>query len=288
MAPPLWLQQILHHYRVPYEIRQHGPVGSAQELAHAEHVSGHRVAKTVLLAWGRRPVAVVVPAATRIDLERVQEVLGGPMLRLATEGEMAGWFRGCPPGAVPPLPLRSDLRILMDRSLAHLGDILFPAGSPGEAILMRFRDWYRAVRPGVGRFAVPALGTKSDVRLPRVLVVEDEADTNELFCKFLEMAGFACYGVQEGRRAVALANEVQPEAILLDLMLPDISGYDAYQQLCSQGPLKRIPFIVVSALDDEASRQRGRQLGAEAYLTKPFHPDELATELRHVLADAHA
>lgn len=288
MAPPLWLTRILRHYHIPFEVRHHPPAYSAQQLAQYEHVSGHRVAKTVLLEWGKQPVAAVLPACDHLDLERVQRVLGGPELRFASEDQIARWFRGCPPGAVPPLRLRSDLRILMDRSLAHLGKLLFAAGSLEEAVLVRFRDWYRAVSPGVGRFAAPVNGNGHASAPPRVLVVEDEADTNELFCKYLEMEGFACYGALEGNRAVTMASELRPSAILLDLMLPDISGFEAYQKLCAQGPLKRIPFIVVTALDDEASRKRGRQLGADAYLTKPFHPDALAKELRTVLADAGA
>jgi CheY-like chemotaxis protein/prolyl-tRNA editing enzyme YbaK/EbsC (Cys-tRNA(Pro) deacylase) len=287
VALPLWLHRILRHFQVPYEIRHHSPAFTAQQLAEAEHVSGHRVAKTVLLASGSHPVSVVLPAPSRLDLQRVQEVLGGEPLRFAQEEEIAAWFTGCPPGAVPPLRLRSDHRILMDRSLAHLGKVLFPAGSLEEAVVVPFRAWYRGVRPGVGRFA-ESINGQGEVKPPRVLVVEDEAATNELFCRFLEMAGFSCVGVLEGNRAVTMATEMQPSAILLDLMLPDISGYEVCEKLRRIGPLRRIPFIVATALDDAASRQRCKQLGAEAYLTKPFHPDALAAELRGLLADAQA
>ena len=96
---------------------------------------------------------VVLPAVSRLDLGRVQSVLGDPELRLATEAEIAHWFKGCEPGGVPPFRLRADLRILMDRGLAHLGFIVLPGGSPEVSVSVRFRDWYRAVRPGVGRFA---------------------------------------------------------------------------------------------------------------------------------------
>ncbi len=281
MAPPLWFQRILHHYQLPYQLRT--------PAAQVEPVKRRHVARTVLLASGKHPVSVVLPAGARLDLASVQTVLGGSPLRAATDAESKRWFQGCPPGALPPLRLRPDQRIVMDRSLAHFGTLLFPAGSLEHAVEVRFRDWYRAVRPGVGRFAVHAAnGNGTAAPPPKVMVVEDEPDTNELFCRFLEMEGFSCVGVREGGRAVEMAREVHPSAILLDLMLPDISGYDAYEKLCACGPMKRIPFIVVSALDDEASRQRGKQLGADAYLTKPFHPDELAAELRGVLADARA
>src|SRR5712692_9864003 len=216
MGMPRWLTQILNHYGVPYEEHHHPPVFSAQELAEAEHTSGWRVAKTVFLADRERPVGVVLPASARLDLARVQSVLGIPDLRLASEPEISAWFRGCQAGAVPPLQLRGDERILMDRSLAHLGRILFPAGTPEDAIAVRFRDWYRAVRPGVGRFALPARGSIGANGPATVLVVEDEAATNELLCRLLEREGFACRGVEEGTRALALAPEVRPSAILLD------------------------------------------------------------------------
>jgi CheY-like chemotaxis protein/prolyl-tRNA editing enzyme YbaK/EbsC (Cys-tRNA(Pro) deacylase) len=241
------------------------------------------VAKTVFLAGLGRPVGVVLPASARLDLARVQSVLGISDLRLATEAEITAWFKGCQPGAVPPLRLRGDEVILMDRSLGHLGKILFAAGTPQDAIAVRFRDWYRAVRPGVGRFALSESDAKHTNGRPTVLVVEDESATNELLCQLLEREGFACRGVEEGQSALALAPEVRPSAILLDLMLPDISGFDVCEKLRRVGPLKRIPIILVTALDDEACRRRGSQLGADAYLTKPFQPEALLAEVQGAL-----
>src|SRR5262249_5547533 len=133
MAIPSWLKHILVHYQVPYEEHHHPPVYSSSQLAHAEHVSGHRVAKTVLLAADQRPLAVVLPASAPLDRASVQAVVGPRDLRFAAEREIGDWFKGCRPGCVPPLRLRSDLQIMMDRSLAHLGKILFAAGTPETA-----------------------------------------------------------------------------------------------------------------------------------------------------------
>jgi CheY-like chemotaxis protein/prolyl-tRNA editing enzyme YbaK/EbsC (Cys-tRNA(Pro) deacylase) len=285
MSVPRWFQAVLKHKNVPYTECHHTPVYSASELAEAEHVTGHRVAKTVFLSAGGRPVAVVLPASARLDVARVEAVVGEG-LRLASEDEIARWFKGCKPGCVPPLRLRSDQRVLMDRSLAHLGTMVLPAGTPEDAVSVRFRDWYRAVRPGVGRFAVPRRQPADEP--PTILVVEDESETNLLLCKLLEREGVACHGVEEGSEALAAANRVQPDAILLDLMLPDMSGWDLCERLRRIGSIRRIPFIVLTALDDETARQRSRQLGADAYLTKPFMPQTLVSELQGVLADARA
>jgi CheY-like chemotaxis protein len=264
----------------------HPPAYSASYLAQTLHVSGHRVAKTVFLAGDVKPVAVVLPANMRVDPARVAAVVGKGPLRFASESEIAGWFKGCELGAVPPLRLRGDEQILMDRSLAHFGKMVFPAGSLEVAVAVRFRDWYRMVRPGMGRFTVQANGRQESRQAPTVLVVEDEADTNLLLCRLLEKEGIICRGATDGVQALSLAAEHQPSAILLDLMLPDMTGFDVYERLRKSGGLKRTPLVVVTALDDPSSRERGRQLGADAYLTKPFLPEALVEELHQALVDA--
>jgi CheY-like chemotaxis protein/prolyl-tRNA editing enzyme YbaK/EbsC (Cys-tRNA(Pro) deacylase) len=285
MSMPQWLRRILDYHGAPYQEHHHVPVFSASHLAEAEHVSGHRVAKTVLFHARSHPVMVVLPASARVDVARVQAVLGEPDLRLASEEEIHGWFKGCEPGCVPPLRMRRDQRILMDRSLAHLGGMLFAAGTPEDAVGMRFRDWYRAVHPGVGRFAQSQPAERNG-HASSVLVVEDESETNQLLCTLLQREGLACEGVLEGRQALEAALVRPPSAILLDLMLPDMSGLEMYERLRRTGSLRRIPCIVVTALDDDAARQRSQQLGADAYLLKPFLPQELVSQVQELLADA--
>src|SRR5205085_4902645 len=95
------------HYKVPYEAHHHPPVHSASHLAHAEHVAGRWVAKPVFLMAGRQLVTVVMPADARVDLGRVQDILGVRDLRFASEAEIAARFKGCQPGAVPPVRPRA-------------------------------------------------------------------------------------------------------------------------------------------------------------------------------------
>jgi Ala-tRNA(Pro) deacylase len=288
MSVPLWLARILTHYKVPYEAHEHPPVHSASHLAHTEHVSGSRVAKPVFLMAGKQLVTVVLPASAQVDVDRVQDILGTRDLRFASEEEITSRFKGCQAGAVPPMRLRADQTILMDRSLAHFHTITFAAGSNEAAVSVRFRDWYRMVAPGVGRFAQEKSSNGHAKTPPSVLVVEDESDTNDLLCRLLEREGFACRGAADGSRALVMAREMRPSAILLDLMLPDMSGFEVYEQLRRSGPIKAPPVVVVTALDDDAARQRGQQLGAEAYLTKPFTPAVLVRELQGIMADAGA
>jgi two-component system OmpR family response regulator len=102
----------------------------------------------------------------------------------------------------------------------------------------------------------------------------------------LERGGFTCRGVEDGSHALAAARELKPAAIVLDLMLPDMSGFEVVEQLRRTGPLKSAPLVVVSALDNDEARQRGQQLGADAYLTKPFSAEVLLREVQEVMADA--
>jgi CheY-like chemotaxis protein len=285
MSVPQWLTRILKHYQIPFETHQHVPVQSASHLAHAEHISGRWVAKPVFLLAGRRLITVVIPAHARVDLDRVREVIGPSDLRLASEAEITARFKGCPAGAVPPLRLRGDQIMLMDRALAHFHHITFAAGTREDAISLRFRDWYRMVYPGIGRFAQNPMGDGHGGP-PTVLVIEDEHDTNCLLCRLLESGGFSCRGVEEGGRAVVVAREMKPAAIVLDLMLPDMSGFEVVEELRRTGPLKAPPLVVVSALDNDDARRRGQELGADAYLTKPFTADVLLKELQGVMADA--
>jgi CheY-like chemotaxis protein/prolyl-tRNA editing enzyme YbaK/EbsC (Cys-tRNA(Pro) deacylase) len=278
MSIPRWLDRILQHYDVAYEV---GPRPPGQ----ADPSAGTPV-RTVLL-WDRgRPVAVVLPASADLDLGRVGAVLGSPNLRPAMPGEVAGWFKGCRPEAVPPVRLRGDEVLLMDRALAHRGKMTFAAGTPDTWVTVRFRDWWRMVRPGVGHFT-PAAPGEADNR-PTVLVVEDEPEVNALLCRLLEKEGFAPRGVLRGSEALAVAAACRPAAVLLDLMLPDISGFEVYERMRCPGSLRRPPAVIVTALDSPDARQRGERLGAEAYLTKPFLPRQLVDELREVVADALA
>ena len=156
MATPEWVRKVLRLRRVPFEELHHREAFTAQEVAHQEHISGHRVAKVVVVLADGRPVELVLPAARQVRLDRVRAVLGAEGVRLATEEEMAKCFTDCEVGAVPPLRHWPGVDVLMDRSLEVEGDILFQAGTHADAVRLNFRDWYAVVRPQVESFSEPA------------------------------------------------------------------------------------------------------------------------------------
>lgn len=113
-----------------------------------------------------------------------------------------------------------------------------------------------------------------------VLVVEDDPEINELIGAYVELAGFACRRVMRGDDALRAAHERAPSLIVLDVMLPDLDGFEICRRLKSDRATAGIPVIMLTALDQEEMRCRAAQCGASEYLTKPFDPDRLMAVVR--------
>ena len=154
MSLPRWVASTLEAEHVPFRIRHHRPVFTAQEMAAAEHVSGHRLAKLVVVVADEELVFVVLPASQRLDLRAVSKTMHCGQCRLATEQEMAERFPDCEVGALPPLPHWDGITILADTGLLEKdGPIVFQAGTHEDAIELSVKDWQRIAHPKVGRFA---------------------------------------------------------------------------------------------------------------------------------------
>ncbi len=119
---------------------------------------------------------------------------------------------------------------------------------------------------------------------PTILVIEDDKPISVLTCGLLEDAGFATRPAYYGGVGMRLAQESVPDLILLDLMLPDITGFEVCEQL-KQNPLtNRIPVVICTAMADDESRRRGIECGAHAYLIKPYNPETLVEMVRKLAA----
>ena len=121
--------------------------------------------------------------------------------------------------------------------------------------------------------------TKRETSDESVLVVEDDPEINELVCAYAEVAGFHPQSAMNGQSALRQA-EAHPSLILLDVMLPDLDGFEICRRLKSDQRTSDIPVVMLTALDRDEYRQRGRQCGAVDYLTKPFDPDELIQKIQ--------
>jgi Ala-tRNA(Pro) deacylase len=155
MAAATWIENELKQRGVSYEEMHHREAYTAQEVAHQEHISGHRVAKVVVVNVDGRLVELVLPASRRVNLDRVRELLRANEVRLATEEEICQTFTDCEVGAIPPLPHWQGIEVMMDRSMQVPGDIVFQAGTHRDAIRLRFDDWFRMAEPFVASFTDP-------------------------------------------------------------------------------------------------------------------------------------
>jgi DNA-binding response OmpR family regulator len=119
-----------------------------------------------------------------------------------------------------------------------------------------------------------------------VLIVEDEPDIRNLIAHHLEREGFRCRGVSTGAEALREVRRATPDLIVLDLMLPEMSGLEVCRRLRGDAGTAAIPIIMLTAKTDEVDRVVGLELGADDYVGKPFSPKELVARVRAVLRRA--
>lgn len=117
----------------------------------------------------------------------------------------------------------------------------------------------------------------------RVLACDDEESIRELVSYNLAKEGFAVVSVSSGEEAIRAARKDKPDVIILDLMLPGISGLDVCRRLKEDPETARIPIIMLTAKTEDADVVLGLELGADDYVTKPFSPRVLAARVRAAL-----
>lgn len=117
----------------------------------------------------------------------------------------------------------------------------------------------------------------------RVLVVDDEADIVALVVYHLAKAGYRVSTASNGADALAQITRDQPALVVLDVMLPDISGFDVLKRARATPSLGGVAFLMLTARSDESHRIQGLSLGSDDYLTKPFSPQELVLRVAAIL-----
>jgi two-component system, OmpR family, phosphate regulon response regulator PhoB len=121
---------------------------------------------------------------------------------------------------------------------------------------------------------------------PMVLIVEDEAPLVTLLRYNLEKEGFSVCSAGDGEEALLQIAENKPDAVLLDWMLPLVSGLEVCRQIRRSPSSRSLPIILLTARGEEADRVRGLDSGADDYIVKPFSPSELVARLRAVIRRA--
>ena len=116
--------------------------------------------------------------------------------------------------------------------------------------------------------------------MPKILIVDDEIKIIELAKLYLEREAYRVEGITNGHDALARLRDLKPDLIVLDLMLPDIDGFDICRQIRVRSD---VPILMLTARKDDVDKIVGLEMGADDYLTKPFNPRELVARVRAIL-----
>ncbi len=147
------LREFLDSHNVKYLVMSHSLAYTAQGVAALAHVSGKKLAKTVILKIDGILAMAVVPASDHVDLDRIKNLTGAQVIELATEREFKDAFPDCETGAMPPFGNLYDMAVYADSGLGKYEEITFSAGSHRELVRMRWDDMVRLVNPTIDQLA---------------------------------------------------------------------------------------------------------------------------------------
>ena len=118
----------------------------------------------------------------------------------------------------------------------------------------------------------------------RILIVDDEPNIVLALELLMKKEGYEVHTVADGGRAVQTAQELHPDLILLDIMIPTMDGYEVCQRIRSDALLKDVGIIMLTAKGREVEREKGMALGADLYITKPFSTRQVVMKVKEILA----
>lgn len=117
----------------------------------------------------------------------------------------------------------------------------------------------------------------------KVIYIEDEPEMVDLVSLILNRKGFSVRGANGGREGLDLVKKEMPDLVLLDLMMPDVDGWDVYQQMKADEKTRKIPVIVITAKAQSIDKVLGLHIAkVEAYISKPFTPQELLDSVEKI------
>jgi two-component system response regulator VicR len=123
----------------------------------------------------------------------------------------------------------------------------------------------------------------------KVVYIEDDAEMIDLVSLIVARRGYQVIGAHGGREGLETVQATLPDLILLDLMMPDLDGWDVYQQLKGQESTSNIPVIVITAKSQEIDRVLGLHIAkVDDYISKPFRPQELLDSMDRVITQSQA
>jgi Ala-tRNA(Pro) deacylase len=153
MALAQRIKDYLDSQAAPYELLHHTQAFTAQEVAHSLHISGRRLAKTIVLDADGKILMAVIPASHRLNLQELRAALEVSRLEMLPESQFVKFFVDCEVGAIPPFSKLYGIEVWVDRALSDAEEIVFRAGTHEDCLRMKYSDFARLVEPRLGRFS---------------------------------------------------------------------------------------------------------------------------------------
>jgi Ala-tRNA(Pro) deacylase len=150
------VEKFLQDHEVKYRRVSHSPAYTSQEIAHAAHVPGRRLAKVTMVELDGELAMAVLPASEMVDVDALKALSGAEAVRIAPEKTFADRFPGCEVGAMPPFGNLWDMAVFVSDGFRPADEIAFEAGSHAELIELPYVVFEQLVTPRVGHFAESA------------------------------------------------------------------------------------------------------------------------------------
>jgi DNA-binding response OmpR family regulator len=116
----------------------------------------------------------------------------------------------------------------------------------------------------------------------KVLIVDDDPQVRKILNRMLSASDYEIYSAEDGQKAIDTVARCNPDLIILDIMMPGMSGIEVCKQIREDFPDREIQVLMLSAKDSQADRRRALEYGANDYVTKPFHIDSLARKIQYI------
>lgn len=123
-----------------------------------------------------------------------------------------------------------------------------------------------------------------NARTVRILVVDDHVDGLITLCALLETMGFHVMSTNDATRAISIAAEFRPHLVILDIGMPKLNGYELARRLRADPRFAHVPLVAVTGYGMKADKERAREFGFAAHLTKPAEPDDLEATVKRLVA----
>jgi len=118
----------------------------------------------------------------------------------------------------------------------------------------------------------------------KILIADDNENIRDALAYILEDEGYKLWMAKDGSEALREVKNVRPDIVFLDIMMPEINGYDVCRIIKNDPELKKTYVIMLTAKGQVAEQERGKEVGADEYIVKPFSPMEILTKIKRILA----